>query len=71
MTQNNLVIEAKMASKTSEDFRDLTSAEVGETAGGMIPLSGITSQLARIFELISCGTDEIGNYCDYKVTLPK
>ena len=33
-----------MASKTSEDFRDLTSAEVGETAGGMIPISGIARQ---------------------------
>jgi hypothetical protein len=71
MTQNNLVLEATMASKTSADIRDLTSAEVGETAGGMLPLSGITSQLARIFELIGCGTDEIGDYCEYKVTLPK
>ena len=71
MAQNNLVIEAKMAGKTSEDIRDLTSAEVGETAGGMIPMIGIGRQIAQIFELIGCGTDEIGDYCDYKVTLPK
>jgi hypothetical protein len=71
MTQNNLLVEAKMASKTPKDIRDLTSAEVGETTGGMLPLSGICSQLARIFELVGCGEDEIGTYCEYKVTLPK
>ena len=60
-----------MNSKT-EEIRDLTSAEVGETSGGIVAqITAASIHLRRLlgdWKLIGCGVENGRTYCDFEIT---